>query len=139
MPLHALDTDTITHFRNGHPKVVTRVLATPPQDLAATVISLEEQLAGWYAVTKSAKTPAQLEHAYRKLAEVVEFFRDMPLLPFTAAAVTRYQGLQKQKLNVRKNDLRIAAIALEHHATVVSANVRDFGRVSGLQVEDWTA
>jgi tRNA(fMet)-specific endonuclease VapC len=136
MPLFALDTDTLTHFRANHLKVVARVATTPVQDVASTVITLEEQLAGWYAVTKSAKTPAQLEHAYRKLAEVVEFFQGFPILPFTSTAIARYQALQKLHLNVRKNDLRIAAIALEHQAT---ANLRDFSRVPGLVVEDWTA
>jgi tRNA(fMet)-specific endonuclease VapC len=42
------------------------------------------------------------------------------------------------KLNVKKNDLRIATIALEADATVVTANVHDFARVPGLPVEDWT-
>ena len=42
------------------------------------------------------------------------------------------------KLNVRANDLRIAAIALENSAIVVSRNLRDFQRVPGLQVEDWS-
>lgn len=69
---------------------------------------------------------------------MVEFFQDMPLLPFTVAAIARCQSLLRQNLNVRKNDLRIAAIALEHNAKVVTANVRDFSRVPGLSVEDWT-
>jgi tRNA(fMet)-specific endonuclease VapC len=34
-------------------------------------------------------------------------------------------------------DLRIAAIVVTHHATLVSGNVRHFTRVPGLVVEDW--
>jgi tRNA(fMet)-specific endonuclease VapC len=139
MPLFALDTDTLTHFRTGHPKVLARVAAVPRGDVVSTVISLEEQLAGWYSRSKNAKTPALLEHAYRKLADVVEFFRDLRLLPLTVNAIARYQAPHKLHLNVGKNDLRIAAIAPENYATVVTANVRDFGRVPGLVVEDWTA
>jgi predicted nucleic acid-binding protein len=35
-------------------------------------------------------------------------------------------------------DLRIAAIVPENNATLVSRNLRDFQRVSGLVVEDWS-
>jgi len=34
-------------------------------------------------------------------------------------------------------DLKIAAIALEHQALVLSGNLRDFHQVPGLHVEDW--
>ena len=46
--------------------------------------------------------------------------------------------LRKSKLNVGPMDLRIAAIALEEGGIVVTRNVRDFGRVPNLAVEDWT-
>ena len=36
------------------------------------------------------------------------------------------------------NDLMIAAICLVHRCTVVTANTREFMRVPGLMVEDWT-
>ncbi len=41
------------------------------------------------------------------------------------------------KLNVGHDDLRIAAIALENNAVVVTRNTRDFARVPELKVENW--
>jgi len=35
---------------------------------------------------------------------------------------------------VGEADMQIAACALEHHCTVVTANIKDFERISGLQV-----
>lgn len=52
--------------------------------------------------------------------------------------VARHETLRKMKLNVGRNDLRLAALALELGAIVVTDNVRDFGRVSGLRWVDWT-
>ena len=49
------------------------------------------------------------------------------------------QEKQAGKLNVGANDLKIAAIGLEVGAVVVTRNVRDFGRVPGLTVENWAA
>ncbi len=50
----------------------------------------------------------------------------------------RYERLRTAHRNVGKNDLRISAIALEHGATVVTRNSRDFKQVPGLTIEDWS-
>lgn len=50
----------------------------------------------------------------------------------------RYDGLRTQKLNVGANDLKIAAIALEHGLIVVTRNQRDYDRVPALVTENWS-
>jgi tRNA(fMet)-specific endonuclease VapC len=47
MSLYVLDTDTLTLFEEGHPSVLQRVEAHSADDLAITVLSVEEQLSGW--------------------------------------------------------------------------------------------
>jgi tRNA(fMet)-specific endonuclease VapC len=46
--------------------------------------------------------------------------------------------LLRQRLNVGSNDLKIAAIAIDIGAAVLTRNLRDFRRVSGLVCEDWS-
>ncbi len=43
-----LDTDVLTLFQHGDPVVVRQVRARPPEELAVTVITVEEELTGWY-------------------------------------------------------------------------------------------
>jgi tRNA(fMet)-specific endonuclease VapC len=102
------------------------------------VIVIEETLSGWYTLIRRAKTPQQVAIGYDELANAVTFLSGIHILRFTEAAILRYQQLSKAKLHVRGDDLRIAAIALEHNATVVTRNVRDFAVVPGLSVEDWS-
>ncbi|WP_439623138.1 type II toxin-antitoxin system VapC family toxin [Gemmata sp.] len=61
-----------------------------------------------------------------------------PIFATTEPALDRFDQLVRLKLNVGKMDLKIAAVALELDATVVTDNAIDFGRVPGLKWEDWT-
>jgi tRNA(fMet)-specific endonuclease VapC len=139
MSLYALDTDILSLYWQGDPKVVARVDACPPDDLATTVITVEEQMTGWYDLLRQARRPPDLTHAYLRLGECVRFLGRWRILPYTEPAMDRVTAWQGLRLNVRKMDLRIAAIALEHAATVVARNLRDFQRVPGLAVENWAA
>ncbi len=138
MTLYAFDTDCLTLLRRNHPVIAARVRALAGQGLVTTVITVEEQLTGWYTSARKAKSPTDLERAYRRLAETVTFFNGVRVLPFPLPAIAMYQRLVAAKLNVKKNDLRIAAIALEAGAVVVTRNAVDFGRVPGLAFEDWS-
>jgi tRNA(fMet)-specific endonuclease VapC len=58
-------------------------------------------------------------------------------LPLTEAAGNRFETLRKQRIRIGTQDLKIASIALEAGALLLSANLRDFERVPGLRVENW--
>ena len=95
-------------------------------------------LSGWYRRLRRTKKPEELARVYDRLTATVRSLSRLAILSFSEAAIRRAKTLQAAKLNVRKMDLCIAAIALEHQAIVVTRNVRDFQRVPNLVVEDWS-
>ncbi|MDB5309092.1 MAG: hypothetical protein JWO38_3294 [Gemmataceae bacterium] len=107
-------------------------------DIRVTSITVEEQLGGWFVAIRNARTPQQIETTHARLAGTVRVLANWDVIPFSAAAVIRVQDLLRQRLNVGGNGLRIAAIALEAGAVVVTRNLRDFGRVPGLRCADWS-
>jgi tRNA(fMet)-specific endonuclease VapC len=137
--LYVLDSDMLTLHEYGHPKVTLRVENPPPDDVVAlTIISVEEQLSGWYKQIRQARTPAEVERAYMRLGQAVTSFGSLMILNYNLAAIARYEQLLGMKLNVRKMDLRIAAIVLVYNGILVTRNARDFQRVPGLTLEDWS-
>ena len=138
MPPFILDTDIFSLLNTNHPEVSRRVNAQARGSCAITVITVEEQLSGWYSFLRKATRPDQIEYAYQSLGESVMNLARLPIVPYPQAAIARYEVLRRMKLNVRANDLRIAAIALELGTVVVTRNVRDFTRVPSLLVEDWS-
>jgi tRNA(fMet)-specific endonuclease VapC len=137
--LYVLDTNNLRLLSRGVEPLSTRVRTHPPDELAVAVISVRESLDGWYNQIAKAKTPAQIELAYQSMIDSIRLLARYHILNFTQSAQVRFEGLLRAKPNVGGNDLRTAAIALEHDAPVVAANVLDFGRVSGLVGEGWSA
>ena len=107
------------------------------RSLGVTIISVEEQLDGRHAYLRRVKTDAQLAFAYQNLTDAVRVLSGINIVTFSEAAIARYNELLALKLNVGKMDLRIAAIALEAGATVITRNLRDFQRVPELASENW--
>jgi tRNA(fMet)-specific endonuclease VapC len=139
MNLYVLDTDMFTLLRKAHAQVVQNYAAHLDTDqVALSVITVEEQLSGWYTQVRKAQKPDQTAHAYESLARTVEACSGWRILPFPESAILRCDQLLASRLNVRKMDLRIAAIVLENKATLVTRNLRDFQRVPNLPLEDWS-
>ena len=138
MSLYILDTDHFTLYRYEHETVTRRVEAVPADQLAITIVTIEEQLTGWYTQIRKARNAEKLTRAYAGLFQVTEAIRRTQVLPFTAEAVARYLELRKKLPRVGKLDLAIAAIVLEMKGTVVTRNRSDFNQVPNLQIADWT-
>jgi tRNA(fMet)-specific endonuclease VapC len=135
---YVLDTDTLTLFQRGEPNVVRNVLLHPAEELALTIISVEEQLSGWYTELRRAKKQDQLARVYQRMTDAVRFFARFHLLTFAESAIARYQDLRAAHRRLDKDDLRIAAIVLDGNDRLVTRNQRDFQQIPGLLVEDWS-
>ncbi len=138
MSRYVFDTDMLTLLQDGHPMVSSRFLREPSEDVAITALTIEEQLSGWYTQVRKARQPKRLAWAYRRLCDTVRFLSRMQILTYDEAAMDRYEQLRQQKVKIGRTDLRIAATVLQHGAILVTRNVRDFKRVPGLQIEDWS-
>jgi tRNA(fMet)-specific endonuclease VapC len=132
-----LDTCTVSDFIDRKEPLYSRVVAAGGA-VVITAITIDESLTGWYNQIRKAKTPERVVSAYEQLVRTTLNLARLTILPYSLTAEAHFQRIRKIKLNVGSDDLRIAAIALEADATVVTANVRDFLRVPGLVVEDWT-
>ena len=138
MNAFVLDTDTLVLFQEGNELVCDRVLSHPMRELAISVITVEEQLSGWYTLLRRSKDDEQLARTYQRLADTVTMLSRFRILSFTLPAIDEFQHLKSQKLGVKHMDLRIAAITLVQSATLVTRNTVDFQHIPGLRIEDWS-
>jgi tRNA(fMet)-specific endonuclease VapC len=138
MNLFILDTDHVTLYARGHPEVTPRVDVRPPDEVGVAVITVEEQLAGWYAQIRRAKKDDQRARAYQGLFDVTKLIKKFRVVPFTLLAIQRSQELRKSLPRCGRLDLAIAAIVLQVDATLVTRNRSDFEQVPGLRIEDWS-
>ena len=129
--LYLLDTIIISGWaRRNHPALMTRMLAVAPSDLAISVLVEHELRYG------CARNP--LVKSWPLVEALLALILSLPLTrPIANRAADLRSDLAAAGTPVGPYDLLIAATALEHGATLVTKNVREFARVPGLVVEDW--
>jgi tRNA(fMet)-specific endonuclease VapC len=130
--LYLPDTNAISaYMRGANQELVTRMQSAFVKDeLRLSVIVLAEREFG---VIKGGNA------AQRKKLQSLEQL--LTVEPFTREDARRYATLRHQLESrgqgIGPFDTLIAAQALRLGATVVTRNVREFGRVTGLAVENW--
>jgi tRNA(fMet)-specific endonuclease VapC len=109
MPNYVLDTDTVTLQQANRATILRQLERIPPTQVFTTVITLREQIRGRLAVIDRLEEDAILVHAYTQLQVTMNYFKQVPVLPFTGDALAQLQQLRRQK--VRRCIGSIAATA----------------------------
>ena len=133
-PRYLLDTNICIYIRQERPEeVLRRFRKLRPGEAALSVITYGELL---YGAAKSAQRVAAL-------ARLRELLHWLPALPLPEAAAETY-GTVRAELAAKgemigNNDLWIAAHAVAAGLTLVTNNEKEFRRVRGLKLQNWTA
>jgi tRNA(fMet)-specific endonuclease VapC len=131
--VYCFDTDVLSAtMRRDPPLGLIRKLAlVPPAEQFTTAITLGEIIYG--AVKRESD---ELVAGVRELV-----LSGISILPFDRSAAEVYgrlrARLEREGRRLAEPDLRIASIALARDLTLVTGNVRHFGRVPDLKVENW--
>jgi len=134
-PRFLLDTDTLIYLRSKRSaRVEQRVLALHPGEAAMSVITYGEL---YFGVAKDTQSAAV---ALQRLRSLTDFFAVLPM-PVNAGEVygTVCAELQGKGQSIGSNDLWIAAHGMAAGLTVVTNNEKEFRRVRGLKIENWTS
>lgn len=134
-PIYMLDTDTCVFLMRRESEVLAeRVQSVPLQQQMMSVVTFAELTYGVHAsaAAKRKQNQTVLDSLVLHLAVL-----DWPQEAAQHYAEIRLD-LKKRGAQLGAADLMIAAHARALGATVVTNNSKDFRRVKGLQVENWT-
>lgn len=139
---YLLDTDHLSILQRQAGKdfsnLSTRMFQHPLSDFAVSTVTFHEQMLGSHAYINRARNLNDVVKGYEMMARLVTDFKVLPLISFDASAATAFDQLQSQQIQLAKMDARIAAIALSRELVLLTRNHRDFSKVAGLLIEDWT-
>jgi len=133
MPIYMLDTDISSYImKRSHAAVLRKLQTIAVADVCISAITKAELAYGVEVSPRKQQDQTALD----------AYLRHVAVLDFPGDAAVDY-GLIRGDLRVPGtllggNDLLIAAHARCLGLTLVSNNAREFGRVLGLKLENWT-
>lgn len=131
-----LDTNICSFLMRGAPQQVLLHFDRALQSECEVLISAVTYQELLYGATHP-KAPRKILKDLEKFLECVD-----AILPLDAAAIARgaaiLKALHKKGAPIGLNDSLIAGHALTAGCQLITNNTREFSRVEGLQVHDWT-
>jgi tRNA(fMet)-specific endonuclease VapC len=139
--MYLLDTDHLSIFDRGGrtaQPLLANLTRIPQDQITVTIVTYEEQMRGWLSYIAKASTIEAQIIAYQKLEKQLTNYRNIDVISFDNRAGKIFQDLRKAYPRLGTMDLKIAAIAIVHQATLLTRNTKDFGQIKNLVIEDWT-
>ncbi len=129
---YLLDTNVCVDYLTGRfPSLTKRWQQTRPREVCISSIVLAELVFGMEKSRQRARNRSALESLTSELS----------CLPFDAEAATAYGRvrieLERSGKTIGANDLLIGSHALAAGLILVTDKVREFGRISALEIENW--
>lgn len=131
--LYYLDTNIcISFLRNKNKILRDKFLSYPQENIKIPAVVAAELMHGAY----------KSKEQERNLIQVKSFLSEFEIISFDYNAALLYgkirASLENNGNNIGPNDLFIASSVLSLNGILVTNNVREFSRVEGLIIEDWT-
>lgn len=128
--MYVPDTNTLIYFFKGMGNVAERLLSVPPKEIGISAIVLFELELG---IAKSSSN--------KRRGQLGEMLASVSFLPFgekeARSAASIRADLESKGTPIGPYDILIAGTALARQATLVTRNIGEFGRISGLSLENW--
>ncbi len=134
-----LDTNHLREFDKGSSaghRLMNRLNAAT-QEVATTIVCIEEQSRGWLAEIRAATERDAEIRAYARYQEHVETSARWIALSWDGEAADLFAAFRKQGIRIPTLDLKIACIAIAHDSLLLTRNTVDFAKVPGLRHENW--
>jgi tRNA(fMet)-specific endonuclease VapC len=133
MAVYMLDTDISSYImKRSHDAVLKRLATVPVGNVSISVITKSELMYGVEVSPRKQQDRTALD-AYLKHVEVLDYPDEAALHYGQIRAALKVAGNM-----IGANDLLIAAHARCLGLTLVTNNTREFGRVEGLKLQNWT-
>jgi tRNA(fMet)-specific endonuclease VapC len=133
---YLLDTNACIAGLNGRPRTVAERIASAIARQGAVSVSTVSIFELWYGIGKST-------HVEQNALSLDAFLDPLHTLSFdfedARVAGEIRARLERAGKPIGPYDYLIAAQALRRELTVVTANVKEFSRVSGLRWENWSS
>lgn len=129
---YMLDTNIVIYVIKRRPSSLRAVFNQHVGQMCISTITFAELMHG---VEKSSLPE-------RNLRNVEDFISRLDVLPYDSDAAVHYgdirADLERKGTSIGVNDLHVAGHARSHGLVLVTNNIREFERVEGLRIIDWT-